>query len=146
LHVPEPSVKMRTLTGMSGRGLALIRSARKLREGKKMRRGTTLLAAIAVVVTLFAGAAYAAVLIEGDANNNILFESPNDDIINGGAGNDKIWAQAFPYDIDELRGNSGRDLLDAQDQDQRDTLNGGANFDRCIGDKGDTFIDCEIIE
>jgi Ca2+-binding RTX toxin-like protein len=112
-----------------------------------MRRGTMLAAAIAVMVALFAGAAYAAVVtIQGTQDNDVLFESPGDDTIDGHDGDDKIWAEAFPYDVDVLRGQSGRDTLDAQDQDYNDTLNGGANRDRCIGDKGDTFIECEIIK
>jgi Ca2+-binding RTX toxin-like protein len=106
-----------------------------------------LAAAIAVMVALFAGAAYAAVVtVEGTAENDTLFESPHDDTIDGHDGNDKIWAQTFPYDVDVLRGHSGRDLLNAQDRDSNDTLNGGANRDTCVGDKGDTFIECETIE
>jgi Ca2+-binding RTX toxin-like protein len=112
-----------------------------------MRRGTMLAAAIAVMVALFAGAAYAAVVtIQGTPDNNVLFESPGDDEINGRDGSDEIHAEEYSYDVDELRGHSDRDLLNAQDQDYNDTLNGGANRDTCIGDKGDTFLNCEIIK
>jgi len=111
-----------------------------------MRRGTMLAAAIAVMVALFAGAAYAAVVtIQGTPDNDVLSETPGDDAIDGRDGRDEIWAQAFPYDVDVLRGHSDRDTLNAQDQDGYDTLNGGANRDTCIGDKGDTFEECEII-
>ena len=111
-----------------------------------MRRGTMLAAAIAVVVALFAGAAYAAVVtIQGTPDNDVLFETPGDDEINGRDGSDEIHAEEYPQDVDVLRGHSDRDLLNAQDQDYNDTLNGGANRDTCIIDKGDTFTDCEII-
>ena len=112
-----------------------------------MRRGTMLAAAIAVMVALFAGAAYAAVVtIQGTPHKDVLFETPEDDEINGRDGSDEIHAEEYSYDVDVLRGHSDRDLLNAQDQDYNDTLNGGANRDTCIGDKGDTFEDCEIIK
>jgi Ca2+-binding RTX toxin-like protein len=111
-----------------------------------MRRGTMLAAAIAVMVALFAGAAYAAVVtIQGTPDKDVLFESPEDDTIDGRDGSDEIHAEEYSYDVDVLRGHSDRDLLNAQDQDYNDTLNGGANMDTCIIDKGDTFTDCEII-
>jgi Ca2+-binding RTX toxin-like protein len=112
-----------------------------------MHRGTLLLAAIAVMVALFATAAYAAVVtIQGTPDNNVLFETPGDDTIDGRNGSDEIHAEDYPYDVDVLRGHSDRDTLNAQDQDGYDTINGGANRDTCIGDKGDTFEECEIIK
>jgi Ca2+-binding RTX toxin-like protein len=108
-----------------------------------MRRATMLVAAIAVMVALFAAAAYAA-QIDGTQFRDLLFESQRDDTINGGDGNDSLKAQAYIWDEDELRGNSGNDLLRADDGDGLDTLNGGAgDEDLCIGDAGDEFIDCE---
>ncbi len=107
-----------------------------------MRRGTMLLAAIAVMVALFAAAAYAAT-IEGTERSDFLFESQRNDTIDGNDGHDKILAQTFPYDVDVLQGHSGRDLLNARDGDRKDTLNGGSGWDKCIGDKLDVFIECE---
>jgi Ca2+-binding RTX toxin-like protein len=112
-----------------------------------MHRGMMLAAAIAVMVALFATAAYAAVVtIQATPDNDVLFETPGDDEINGRDGSDEIHAEEYSYDVDVLRGHSDRDLLNAQDQDYNDTLNGGANRDTCFGDKGDTFEDCEIIK
>jgi Ca2+-binding RTX toxin-like protein len=108
-----------------------------------MRRGTMLLAAIAVMVALFAGAAYAAT-ISGTAERDILVESQLDDVINARAGDDKVKAQFKQWDKDELRGNSGDDLLRADDGDDWDIVNGGAgNEDLCIGDAEDDFLNCE---
>jgi Ca2+-binding RTX toxin-like protein len=108
-----------------------------------MRRGTMLVAAIAVMVALFATVAYAA-KIDGTQGRDLLFESQLDDTINAGAGNDSLKAQEFIRDKDELRGNSGNDLLRADDGDGLDTLNGGAgDEDLCIGDAGDEFLNCE---
>jgi Ca2+-binding RTX toxin-like protein len=102
-----------------------------------------LVAAIAVMVALFAAAAYAA-NIDGTELRDLLFESQRDDTVNGRAGNDSLKAQEFVWDEDELRGNSGNDLLNAADGDGLDVLNGGAgDEDLCIGDAGDEFIDCE---
>ena len=108
-----------------------------------MRRGTMLLAAIAVMVALFAAAAYAAT-IEGTERSDFLFESQRNDTIEGRAGNDDITAERFPFDADVLIGHSGRDSLNARDGDTRDTLNGGAGLDKCKGDPLDEFIDCEL--
>jgi Ca2+-binding RTX toxin-like protein len=110
-----------------------------------MRRGTMLLAAIAVMVALFAAAAYAAT-IDGTQAPDKLFESNRNDTINGGANADRLIAWQFSNDADELRGNSGRDFLNADDGDEDDILNGGAGGqDVCIGDELDEYTECEVI-
>jgi Ca2+-binding RTX toxin-like protein len=101
-----------------------------------------LLAAIAVMVALFAAAAYAAT-INGTERSDFLFESQRNDTIMGHAGNDDISAVRYPFDADVLQGHSGRDFLKARDGDNRDILNGGAGQDKCKGDPLDEFIDCE---
>ncbi len=108
-----------------------------------MRRGMMLLAAIAVMVALFAAAAYAA-NIEGTERSDFLFESQRNDTIEGRAGNDDISAERYPFDVDVLIGHSGRDYLKARDGDNRDTLNGGSGLDKCKGDPLDEYIDCEL--
>jgi Ca2+-binding RTX toxin-like protein len=108
-----------------------------------MRRGMMLLAAIAVMVALFAVAAYAATIV-GTERSDFLFESQRNDTIEGHAGNDDITAERYPYDADVLQGHSGRDFLRARDGDTRDTLNGGSGLDKCVGEPLDDYIDCEL--
>ena len=114
------------------------------------RRAPILLAAIAVMVALFATAAYAAsVMITGTDKSDVLFESQQDfrnDEIKGKGGDDFLKAGAFGRDKDDLSGNGGVDTLNAADGDKRDTLNGGtSNLDKCTGDLMDTYEECEII-
>jgi Ca2+-binding RTX toxin-like protein len=109
-----------------------------------MRRVTLLLAAMAVLVTLFAAAAYAAT-IEGTGQSETLLESDLDDTIFGGGGFDDIFADRFRADRDVANGNAGNDEIDAFDQDDLDTLNGGYGYDLCRGDPGDEFRSCEKI-
>jgi len=106
------------------------------------RRTPMLLAAIAVMVALFATAAYAAV-IEGTGKSDILYESNQNDTIDGRGGPDTLRAQQFPFDEDNLDGGTGVDTLNASDGDQSDTLDGGKSFDTCKGDPLDTYKNCE---
>jgi Ca2+-binding RTX toxin-like protein len=103
-----------------------------------MRRVMMLLAAMAVMVGLFAAVAYAAT-IEGER----LFESNLNDTIFGRGGAYIIDATPFTNDTDRANGNAGNDEIDARDNDDRNTLNGGNGDDVCFGDPGDEFISCE---
>jgi Ca2+-binding RTX toxin-like protein len=107
------------------------------------RRAPMLLAAMAVMVALFATAAYAAV-ITGTAHSDKLYESQRSDTIEGRGGPDNLRADRFPFDTDDLKGGTGTDLLKARDGDDRDTLDGGKGFDKCLGDQLDTYISCEL--
>src|SRR5687767_1141375 len=102
------------------------------------RRAPMMLAAIAVMVALFATAAYAAV-ITGTAASDVLIESQRNDTINGRGGGDDLRAGKFEFDTDDLNGGTGADELIARDADNRDTLNGGVGFDKCNGDRLDTY-------
>ncbi len=102
-----------------------------------------LLAAIAVIVALFATAAYAAT-ITGSPQSDMLYETQRNDTINGRGGADDLHADRFPFDTDELDGGTGTDELNARDADNRDTLDGGMGFDKCKGDQLDTYISCEV--
>jgi Ca2+-binding RTX toxin-like protein len=107
------------------------------------RRAPALLAAIAVLVAVFATAAYAAE-ITGTDKSDKLFESQRSDVIQGLGGADTIRAEHFHFDTDKLYGDDGPDLLRAKDGDNKDTLDGGAGTDKCIGDQFDTYVSCEL--
>lgn len=134
-------------------------------KGEKMgRRVPMLLAAMAVMVALFAAAAYAA-QIEGTDQNDILNESDRNDKIEGKDGEDVL--NAFQYgpggkagapspigpqgDRDLLSGGRHADTLDTQDGDVRDVVDGGRGFDTCIidvdieGGESDEFKSCRVI-
>jgi hypothetical protein len=102
-----------------------------------------------LMVGLSAAAALAvstAAVIEGDDRDETLLETPQDDQMFGRGGEDRLDAQRYGGDIDELFGNQGRDDLQADDGDGNDVLRGGRGADECDGDPGDTFRSCAEIE
>ena len=115
-----------------------------------MRKVTLMLAAVAMMVSLFAVVAYAAD-IQGTDNDDWLIESQRSDTIAGHRGDDQINA-AF-YDISEtpggdgdtdiVKGNRGEDTIDVADGDNDDTANGGRGDDTCTADAGDNVIHCD---
>ena len=110
-----------------------------------MRKTGLMVAMVAVMVALFATAAYAAT-IEGNDNPNALIETPNDDIIRGFGGGDVIDANNFGGDEDILRGGPGDDVLLANDGDSEDLLFGGPGFDICVvDDRSEIGGGCEKI-
>jgi hypothetical protein len=98
-----------------------------------MRRGTLMLAAMAVMVSLLAAVAYAAT-IEGTRQSETLQESNLNDTIFGRGGRDFIDARTFGNDTDRANGNAGNDLINVTDGDGLDTANGGKGVDTCHGD------------
>ncbi len=98
-----------------------------------MRKTGMMVALVAVMVALFATAAYAAD-INGNNNDNVLFETAGDDRLEGRGGDDTLDANNFGGDRDVLVGGSGNDVLLANDGDTLDTVNGGAGFDICVVD------------
>jgi Ca2+-binding RTX toxin-like protein len=98
-----------------------------------MRKGPMMVALVALLVALFATAAYAAT-IEGNDRNNNLFETAGDDRMLGKGGADVLDANNYTDDIDRLRGGSGNDRLLANDGDTLDSLRGGPGFDTCVVD------------
>jgi Ca2+-binding RTX toxin-like protein len=106
-----------------------------------MRRVTLMLAAVALMVSLFAVVAYAAE-IQGTDKQDFLTESTGDDTIYGGARGDIINANLYGLDRDEVWGNSGHDTLNVADTDDADTAKGGNGWDVCTGDTNDE-LDCE---
>jgi hypothetical protein len=114
-----------------------------------MRRVTLILAAMAMMVSLFAVVAYAAE-IQGTDNSELLTETQRNDAINARGGEDSINA-AYPDpnvnvdDTDRVHGNKGDDFINVLDKDKEDTAWGGKGEDDCWGDTGDRFISCELI-
>jgi Ca2+-binding RTX toxin-like protein len=106
-----------------------------------MRRVTLILAAVAMMVALFAIAAYAAD-IQGTNKQDFLNESTGNDTINGGDRGDIINANLYGSDRDEVDGDQGHDTLNVADGDDADTAKGGHGWDVCTGDAGDE-LDCE---
>jgi hypothetical protein len=110
-----------------------------------------MLAAIAVMVSLFAVAAYAAT-IDGTDKADTLTEDPlRNDKIYGHGGSDSINAaleqpvetlQSDDGDRDWVKGNKGSDIIDVSDGDNDDWVSGGKGTDTCTADVGDN-IDCE---
>ena len=109
-----------------------------------MRRVTLMLAAMAMMVALFAIAAYAAD-ITGTQDTETLNESNKNDQIHAFGGDDTINAQTYPNDTDRAHGNEGDDTINVNDADGNDTAWGGSGDDTCTGDLGDTFHGCETI-
>jgi Ca2+-binding RTX toxin-like protein len=112
------------------------------KEGK-MRRVMLMLVAMAVMVSLFAAAAYAA-NTTGTSVGEILLESDEDDTISGLQGGDKIFANVYGGDKDTVDGNRHDDKITVDDGDNKDVVIGGEGFDVCWGDEGDD-IDCEKV-
>jgi Ca2+-binding RTX toxin-like protein len=114
------------------------------KEGK-MRRVMLILAAMAVMVSLFAAAAYAAE-IWGTSQNDDLYESNLDDKIYGRQGNDYIDATKYEGDRDKAYGNRDNDIISVKDGDDEDYVDGGqGNNDRCWVDSDDRYINCEMV-
>ena len=115
-----------------------------------MRRVTLMLAAVAMMVSLFAVVAYAAD-ITGTNNTETLNETDRNDHIHALLGDDEIDASLYGNDTDRGHGNKGRDFIDLRDSDGKDTAWGGDGEDDCwgdtaaVGDGGDKFISCEFI-
>jgi hypothetical protein len=123
-----------------------------MQRGKEVRKVAMLAVVVAVVVLAFAGVALAVNKTctkdpcRGTEAKDTLHEQTEDDVddnISGRKKDDKINAFRYTDDADELRGDSGNDNLDADDDDNEDVLNGGKGKDTCNGDNGDLGISCE---
>ena len=116
-----------------------------------MRKVTLMLAAMALMVALFAAVAYAATIV-GTRGGDLLFESQKSDTISGRSGMDIIDATQFPGttglpgDTDVVKGNRGDDTINVDDHDTLDRVNGGKGDDTCVGDFGlqdSDILNCE---
>ncbi len=103
-----------------------------------------MVAIMALMVAMFATAAYAATIVGTDGNDD-LPETAGNDQIYGFRGVDTLDATAYDNDIDKLYGGRGPDTLYADDGDGFDELYGGRGYDICYGDPGDIFVNCQEI-
>jgi len=83
---------------------------------------------------------------KGTDNDDILHERTGrvKDVIYGYKGQDVLDANNYFKDRDRLYGGDQGDKLLANDRDSRDVLRGGRGRDRCYGDPGDRFVNCEV--
>jgi Ca2+-binding RTX toxin-like protein len=90
------------------------------------------------------------------AQNDTVYGRGGGDTIEGGADDDTLYGNraqdelndVVPMgnnDTDTLYGSGGDDTLDAMDLDGKDTVDGGAGFDKCRVDNGDARVNCEQI-
>jgi hypothetical protein len=83
---------------------------------------------------------------KGTDNEDVLHErngTVKDRILAYGA-HDVLDMNNFSRDRDVGKGGDQGDKLLANDRDGRDVLKGGAGRDRCFGDPGDRFVNCEV--
>jgi hypothetical protein len=105
-----------------------------------------------LLVTVAAGIAFAvekncnSIPCEGTNNEDILHERDGTvkDAMYGFEAHDILDANNFSRDRDRLFGGDHGDKLLANDRDGRDVLRGGMGRDRCFGDPGDRFVNCEV--
>lgn len=100
-------------------------------------------------------AAGVAVAVEKNCNDIPCYGTDNEDILHerdgtvkdaiyGFKAHDILDANNFSRDRDRLFGGDNGDKLLANDRDGRDVLRGGRGHDRCFGDPGDRFVNCEV--
>jgi Ca2+-binding RTX toxin-like protein len=106
-----------------------------------MRRVMLMVAAMAMMVSLFAAVAYAASIV-GTDQAETLKETNQNDTIAGRAGGDTIDANEFDGDTDKVNGNRGADTINVVDGDGFDIVQGGKGDDTCFGEAGDV-LDCD---
>ena len=117
-----------------------------------MRRLAMMLGVVMVLVVVAAGVAVAvekdcnSIPCNGTDNEDILHERDGTvkDAIYGFKAHDILDANNFSRDRDRLYGGGQGDKLLANDRDGRDVLRGGMGRDRCFGDPGDRFVNCEV--
>jgi len=105
-----------------------------------MRKGTIMVALVALLVAIFATAAYAATITctggtcNGTSRSDTLKESSGDDQMYGFRGADLIDARTYGGDEDIGYGGGGDDKVKVNDGDFEDTANGGGGSDLCVVD------------
>ena len=117
-----------------------------------MRKGTIMVALAALLVAIFATAAYALTAdctggpCYGTKQDDHLDETQNsgDDQMYTYRGEDVLHAFQYPGDTDKLYGGPNNDQVDADDGDGNDlVVGGGGGDDRCWVDAGDEVKSCD---
>ena len=117
-----------------------------------MRRLAMMLGMVMLIAVMAAGVALA---VEKNCNDIPCYGTDNEDILHerdgtvkdaiyGFKAHDILDANNFSRDRDRLYGGDQGDKLLANDRDGRDVLRGGMGRDRCFGDRGDRFVNCEV--
>lgn len=117
-----------------------------------MRRLMLMLGMVMLLALMASGVALAVnktcqdIPCNGTDNDDVLHErvDAKPDNIYGFDGQDILDANNRFSDRDRLHGGDRSDKLLANDRDGRDVLKGGAGRDRCFGDPGDRFVNCEV--
>jgi len=117
-----------------------------------MRRLAMMVGMVMLLVVVAAGVALAVtktcndIPCKGTDNEDVLHERHGTvkDAIYGYKAHDILDANNFSHERDRLYGGDQGDKLLANDRDGRDVLRGGMGRDRCFGDPGDRFVNCEV--
>jgi hypothetical protein len=117
-----------------------------------MRRLVMLLGMVVLLALMASGVALAVIKTcpnipcNGTDNADVLHERVNGrpDNIFGFDDRDLLDANNRFDDRDRLHGGDASDKLLANDRDNHDVLRGGRGFDRCYGDPGDRFVNCNV--
>jgi len=123
-----------------------------LEEGEAMRRLVLIMGMVMLIAVMATGVALAVtktcndIPCKGTDNDDVLHErvDARSDNIYGYDGKDILDANNRFKDRDRLHGGAKGDKLLANDHDGRDVLKGGSGRDRCYGDPGDRFVNCEV--
>jgi len=123
------------------------------------KRIVMLLSVVALMVGVFATAAYAATifcttdLCTGTLNKDTIYDDPGSTEIRAKAGGDVLRGDNFWEDGEDLLfGQRGNDLVDAADFDTDDVVNGGGGTDVCHIDRNtetgdrDSTSNCETVK
>jgi RTX calcium-binding nonapeptide repeat (4 copies) len=122
-------------------------------EGEQeMRRLLLMMGMVMLIAVMATGVALAVtkqctdIPCNGTDNEDVLHERNGTvkDAIYGMGAHDVLDANNFSRDRDRLFGGDQGDKLLANDRDGRDVLRGGMGRDRCFGDRGDRFVNCEV--
>jgi len=105
-----------------------------------------LIAVMATGVALAVNKTCTDIPCNGTDNEDVLHERVHakPDNIYGYKAHDILDANNRFDDRDRLHGGDQGDKLLANDRDGRDVLKGGMGRDRCYGDPGDRFVNCEV--
>jgi hypothetical protein len=110
-----------------------------LSKEKTMRKGTIMVALVALLVGLFAAVAYAEVLNGTSGNNNLIDPTAGNDQIYARGGTDVIdgdfGTPGEDNDADLLKGQRGPDNVSGVDEDTLDTVAGNRGNDTCLIDE-----------